>query len=254
MIPVKRQLASETYPTKWIGGLIKKARKVVTITSEPPQGWTKSSVDLEGFLSVFKSLNIKKGMMLRAYQWRNGGNGYGVVCAIPQDLPFPEPDECEVGLGDYPKSNILLPQGALKNPMEAIEGDHSMWSYIEASMFARELGEIGAMWHGMNWRAHILLDRGCINTLRRPKDVRSLEDFFKPGDLNPDDWDWVEPQPVEWRPTVIKDESSVRVVFYTYSGLGNHRIYRHADEYRVGSYCFQSEGNEIAESPGGFLF
>jgi len=251
---VQRQLASETFPTKWIAGLIKKARKVVTTASEPPQGWTKSSVDLKGFLFVFKSLNIKEGMMLRAYQWRSGGNGYGVVWAMPQDLPLPEPDECEVRSSDYPKSSVLVPQGALKDPMEAIEGDQSLWSYMEASIFARELGEIGAMWHGINWRTHILLDRGCILTLRRPTDIRSLEDFFKPIDLNPDDWNWVMSQPVEWRPTVTKGESSVTVAFYTYSGLGNHRIYRHVDEYRVGSYCFQSERTEIAERAGGFLF
>jgi hypothetical protein len=209
---------------------------------------------LKGFLSVFKSLNVKEGMMLRAYQWRSGGNGYGVICAMPQNLPFPEPDECEVGSGDYPKSTVLVPLGVLKDPMEAMEGDRSLWSYMEASIFARELGEIGAMWHGINWRTHILLDRGCIYDLRRPTDVRSLEDFFKPIDLSPDDWDWIEPQPVEWRPTVTEGESFVTVVFYTYSGLGNHRIYRHVDEYRIGSYYPQRERVEIAKRAGGFLF
>jgi hypothetical protein len=32
--------------------------------------------------------------------------------------------------------------------MDAIEGDGSAWSYLSASLFAREAAELGALWHG----------------------------------------------------------------------------------------------------------
>ena len=88
--PAQGQLVTETFPTKWVGGLMQRARKAVTLPSKRPQGWTKSTVDLKRFLAVFKSLKIKEGMVLRVYQLCSGGNGYSVVCAMPEDLPFPE--------------------------------------------------------------------------------------------------------------------------------------------------------------------
>jgi hypothetical protein len=252
-IPVQGQLLTEIFPTKWVAGLMQRARKVFTTTSEPPQGWTKMRVDLNRFLAVFKSLRIKEGRVLRAYQWCSGGNGYGVVCALPQDLPFPEPEECEITPSDYPKEFVLVPQGALNDPMEAIEGDLSLWSYMEASIFARELGEIGAMWHGINWWTHKLLDRDDFSKPSPPKDILS-PDLYAPPDLFVHNWDWLKPQPEDWRPIVKQEGDLVTVVFYTYSGHGRHRIYRHEDEYEVGSYCFDTMRIEIAERGGGFLF
>jgi len=40
------------------------------------------------------------------------------------------------------------PHGALDDFMDAIEGDGSAWSYLSASLFAREAAELGALWHG----------------------------------------------------------------------------------------------------------
>jgi hypothetical protein len=251
--PAQGQLVTETFPTKWVGGLMQRARKAFRLASEPPQGWTKMRVDFNRFLAVFKSLRIKDGRVLRAYQWCSGGNGYGVVCAMPQDLPFPEPEECEIKPSDYPKEQVLVPQGALNDPMEAIEGDLSLWSYLEASIFARELGEIGAMWHGINWWTHKLLDRDDFSKPSPPKDILS-PDLYAPPDLFVHNWDWLEPQPEDWRPIVKQEGDLVTVVFYTYSGHGRHRIYRHEDEYEVGSYCFDTMRIEIAERGGGFLF
>ena len=106
-------------------------------------------------LAVFKSLWIKDGYILRAYQFREGGNGNGVVWAMPVDAEFPEPDKCprvKDAFLEPPK-----PPAALDDVMKAIDGDGSPWSYLCASLLCRELSEFGAMWHGCSWDTHAIL-------------------------------------------------------------------------------------------------
>ena len=121
-----------------------------------PQGWSKSRVDPGKLVQIFAPLRMRKGYVLRAYVFREEGNGNGVVWAMPEDADFPAPKDCptlENHLLKAPK-----PWDALDDPMEAIEGDGSAWSYLAASLLRRELREFGAMWHGSNWATHFLLD------------------------------------------------------------------------------------------------
>ena len=112
--------------------------------------------------NCLKNLSLKPGFALRGYQFCSDGNGNGVVYAIPDGSPFPEPEECiyiqpvEVVPGvelDMPK-----PPSHLDNFMDAFEGDGTLQSYVEASMLQRELEEFGAMWHGCSWSTHDIID------------------------------------------------------------------------------------------------
>ena len=47
--------------------------------------WSRSSVDPEKLLGVFKVLRLKEGFGLLAYEFRQGGNG--VIWAVPVDAP-----------------------------------------------------------------------------------------------------------------------------------------------------------------------
>ena len=112
-------------------------------------------------LGVFTALRVKPGFVLRAYQFRSGGNGNGVVWAMPTDALLPEPSECPRLTDQFlepPK-----PPLALDDLMDAIEGDGTPWSYLSSSLFAREAQEVGAMWHGCHWSTHkiCLLGRIC---------------------------------------------------------------------------------------------
>lgn len=239
----------EVFPVKKLVQIIRRARRVAQVSFEGPEGWAKSSVDPMRLLSVFKPLRLKDGVVLRAYQFRSGGNGNGVVYAMPEDAPFPEPDECERDRRYF--LDPPVPPGALGDVMEAIEGDCSLWSYLLASLFARELAESGAMWHGCNWSTHEILGR---NPLSRPPEGSDLPQSALLADIDPRAWNWLEPEPKQWQPTVAQEGDLVTVTFYTYSGLGKEAIYRHIDRYRRQDYRFETKNIPIAEGQGGFLF
>src|SRR5690606_6300114 len=58
-------------------------------------GWSKSSTDPMRLLEVFPTLQLKPGYTLRAYTFASGGNGNGVVWAMPVNAEFPEPELCD---------------------------------------------------------------------------------------------------------------------------------------------------------------
>lgn len=241
----------EIFPTRKVVDLIRKARKAAEVPLNGPEGWSRSSVDPMGLLETFRPLRIKAGFVLRAYQFRSGGNGNGVVYAMAADLPFPEPDECEHDLQRFLEPPV--PNGALGQIMEAVEGDRSLWSYLAASILARELAEFGAIWHGCNWSTHDILGKDPISIEGRAGPRRKApHDTI--SDFDPRGWTWVEKRPTEWRPTTTVRTNSIRVVFHTYNGLGENGIYRHIDTYKRDSYCPTSQSLVLARGEGGYIF
>jgi hypothetical protein len=203
-----------------------------------PNGWSKSKIDPMKVLDAFSSLKIKKGFMLRAYQYVSNGNGNGVVWAMPEDSPFPEPNECPK-LKDT-EIECPRPSAALDDVMEAVEGDGSEFSYVSASLFAREISEFGAFWHGCSWSSHTIIDE------KSPSDEFTFEEI--------DNWDWSEEKPKEWRPSATKVSHNILVNFYTYTGLVPAGIVCHTDTFSLDSYCFISDHRMIAGSGGGYIY
>ena len=66
-----------------VNQLRRRAQRASNVTDRGPEGWSKSDVDPMALLSAFPSLHLKEGLTLRAYQFREGGNGNGVVWAMP---------------------------------------------------------------------------------------------------------------------------------------------------------------------------
>lgn len=163
---------------------------------EEPEGWSKSRTDPGKLVGLFAPLRLRKGYVLRAYVFREEGNGNGVIWAMPEDAAFPAPEDCptvENHLLKAPK-----PWDALDDPMEAIEGDGSAWSYLAASLLRRELREFGAMWHGCNWSTHFLLDDDPWKGGPPADDASPLE---RPTSTA-DQWKWLGPRPTQWGPQV----------------------------------------------------
>jgi hypothetical protein len=236
----------KTFPAKRIARVRRRASKAAKLPEDVPSGWSKSTVDPMAVLAVFKPLRTKEGYILRAYQFREGGNGNGFVWALPVDADFPDPEDCPRLQGAFlepPK-----PPDALDNVMDAIDGDGSPWSYMCASIFGREISEFGAMWHGCDWDTHRILDAD-------PWD--DDQDGQKTGLTEPmapaAEWEWVQPKPTDWRPQVVQEGNRVTVSFLTFSGQGQEAIYRHMDIYS-GSYKFEADRQEVAKGAGGFVF
>ena len=124
--------------------------------------------------------------------------------------------------------------------MEAIEGDGSEFSYVYASIFAREIFELGAYWHGCSWSSHIIVDDQYTS------DEFTMEEA--------EDWSWSEEKPRNWRPSVTKENGKAIVNFYTYTGLMPAGIVRNTDAFTNNCYCFTSKSDMIADSGGGYIY
>jgi len=237
-----------TFPVEKVQELRRRAERACQVRRKCPEGWSKSKVNPMKLLFSFPSLRLKKGLVLRAYQFQAEGNGNGIVWAMPENLSFPDPKACS-----RLKDRFLKPPrplGALDDVMEAIEGDGSPWSYLSASVFAREVAEFGAMWHGCSWSTHVILGKDPWSFPQRSARRMPLE--APSGD--PSDWRWLESKPLKWRVEVCADSSIVTVTFYTFSRLVREAIYRHLDTYKPGRYRFESDEKVIAKGPGGFIF
>jgi hypothetical protein len=193
--------------------------------------WTVDLSSAESLLELFPGLRLRRGFELRTHRSSGGSDGFGKTYAVPAGAPLSglPPD----WLADWPP-----PPQALDHLMEAIEGDESPPAYLEASLFWREAGEIGAAWHGVHWGHYKLVDSEPVPS---------------------DEWDWwddVYPdrgRPAEWRPIVEFARHGVTVQFHTFSGFGQDTIDRHRDHYQPGSWRPESVQEELATGGGGYI-
>ena len=238
-----------TFPIQEINQLRRDAEKAREVPLDGPEGWSKATFDTMKLLAIFTSLRIREDLVLRAYQFRSGGNGNGIVWAMPKNSAFPEPEDCprlENRFLEPPK-----PLESMDDLMEAIEGDGSAWSYLCASLFYREAAEYGAIWHGCDWSTYTILYNDPWAVPEVPLVYnKQLEDIFE----NSDDWKWLGQKPKKWEPSVYRSTNQVTVEFYTYSGLDRQAIYHHMDTYKPDQYQFKSDRKVIAEGPGGYVF
>ncbi len=236
-------------------------RKQLAEVSKPPrslpEGWSKSRLDPERLVAVFPALSVKPTCVLRAYLYKQGGNGNGFVWALPKDAEFPEP-------ADSPRleSHFLRPPkpfDALDDVMEAIGGDDSPLSYLQASLLRRSLKEFGAEWHGIRWGAESVLDQAPWG-----EDPSVDEDVPAARPMSTrNEWKWTTAAPNDWRPTIAWEADKVTVRFYSYTALGHaagvgerekERILLHTDAYRRRNYRPLTSDKKIAEGPHMIMF
>ncbi len=159
------------------------------------EGWQKSPVSPMEVLRLFDRLSLKEGFELVAYVFRSGLRGRGVVWAVPEGH-FPEIRECE----RLDSAGTPRPKSAV-SPSMVLDGDGSPESYIQASLFLREMEEFGALWDELEWGLHEIIDG-------------VPEGYGIPEGVDP-------------RPKVILEERPV-TEFLTVQLL-ERRIYRHFD-------------------------
>jgi hypothetical protein len=146
---MRRDAVETTFFTRaYVDRIRRKAARAADGEAEGPSG-CKSDIDPMRLLAVFPELQLRRGYILRAYRFRDDGNGNGVVWAMPAEAPFPPPEECVAEVGGF--LHPPRPAGALGDFMGALEGDRTPRSYVAASIFAREANELGALWHGCSW-------------------------------------------------------------------------------------------------------
>ncbi|MYD72703.1 MAG: hypothetical protein F4W89_18485 [Acidobacteria bacterium] len=190
-------------------------------------------------LGAFDALRLKAGFTLRAFVYREGSNGNGIIWAVPADAPPIAADECprlEDTWLQPPK-----PPGALPL-MQAIEGDGSPWSYLSASILSREAAEFGAIWHGCVWSDQTILSKPPRQV--DDPNVRDHEDKLT-EDAPLGNWTWCGAAPRTWQPTYADRGTSRQVVLHIHNAIGGEEIYRATDTYPVGSYVGQTETSAV---------
>jgi hypothetical protein len=196
-------------------------------------GWFKSHENPENIVMGFSHLRIMRGYKLRAYQYRAGGNGNGVVWAIPIDKTLPDPTE-HMEYIFKPKPDYVL-----TDFMEAVEGDRTPMSYLQASVVYHELHEFGAMWHGVSWGRDVILPDS--------QNEGSYMDCYE--------WDMLEEEPAIIEPHFYYNrEGNPVIVFYTINDIGTITLNRYIHVFSKDDYTVKVERTCIAEAGGGIIF
>lgn len=200
-------------------------------------GWSVSLIDPTDLLEVFKTLWLKDGFALHAYEFTSGDNGNGVIWAVPFDAPVLKPEECprlEDVFLEPPK-----PPGAVEL-MKAIEGDGSPWSYLSASILGREADEFGAAWHGSSWTEHTILGKP-------PWEMASLA--ASPVEV----WEGDDIALDAWKPAYREKGEAKEIVLHSYSQLETEAVYLATDTYQPGSYDFEMDVVRVCFGGGGYI-
>ncbi len=210
------------------------------------EGWRKYQGDPSNILDAFEPLSIREGYVLRTYLLRAGGNGNGITWAMPASSPFPESDNCQVDEESF--SSPPTPPEALDDFMLAIEGDNSPWSYFCASIFAREMREFGALWHGTSWGVCTVIagdDPWSEPTLQEPNEmpISSLREK----------WEWTQ-KPNNFYPSVEMVDQIVKVRFVYFSLLCVESLCQVTDTYNLEELTFKTDEVLLASGPRGMIF
>ncbi len=207
----------------------------------------------DAIIKACQNISLEEGWHLEAYHFYENGNSNTKTYALPDRkhlLPpeqafatqnLDDPLEDLPGFWPWPPS----PEYADPDVMAHIVGDDTYLSYIEASILSRELQEIGASWHGLNWGVtHIINATELTN-----EGNISSDSVTKHGILN-----WTEPEPESMEPVVCCSDSICNVTWYTWTGFNQERVSCNIDTYHRGSYVATANNSVLATGTGGFYF
>jgi hypothetical protein len=176
--------------------------------------WFISSTNPGSALMKLPGLRLKPGLRLVTYLHRTVEQGLGVTWAIPEE--FSRTYQLEKVLTQHSGSKTLpQPEGALKDLMEAVEGDRSPLSLIAASVLWRELKELGALGKACDWSHHRLIDS-------------------PPSQAH---WQWQVSPPKDLSPKVlIHPDGKAAIEFFTCRVSAPVALHQHIDQYPLAHY------------------
>jgi len=203
------------------------------------QGWNLDEGNPKKIVMGFSNIKVKSDYKLIGYRCIRGGNGNGVVWAIPKSIRSPKVDECEM-LNEY----FLCPprpRESLQDFMLAVEGDKSPLSYLQAAILKHELGEYGAAWHGVNWGQDSIL----------PWSKEKINNFGK----NKYEWVMEEEEPEIIDPHFyFNNIGDPVVVFYTINNIATVTLNEYKHIFNKQNYTMNVERKILGTAGGGILF
>ena len=200
-------------------------------------------------LDVFETLALKPEFALCAYAFRGDFGGNGRVWAVPVDSGHDaERDIASMRDNEW----MRRPPGAVPL-MQAIVGDGTPWSYLSASILAREATEFGALLHDRDWSLHTIFatppwesaDAGDAPG----SDTQAAKDDSPTGE-----WSLHAPAPDLWEPVFVEDGAIRRVTLCIHSPYWRETLYRVTDSFEGDSYEGRTEGEILSSGPDGLIF
>lgn len=210
----------------------------------PKPGWTKSINDPEEIVYSFSHLHVNEKFKLRGYHYSDGQNGNGIVWAIPANQVLPSVQECKT-LDD----NFLRPPKpdfAIDDYMEAIDGDRSPLSYLQAAICLHELDEFGAVWHGVSWGQDRILPYD-EEEFFDSGNIEGYLDSLRPGIR-------LEEIPEHLFPHFFYKNGYPVIVFHTINDIGQITVNRYTHVFRNGDYTQDVTRQEIGYGGSGIIF
>lgn len=234
-------------------GLERARRHAARLVEERPDhdGWSVDRRSAGLLVRAFSRLRLRPDLRLVTYARRDGIGGTGWTFAVPAHAETPPVEEVAAPGRFEPRS----PPGARPHFMEAVVGDGSLRSFAQASVLGREISELGAWWHGLDWSTHMLIGPSADG--RKPAVFgRSLYSVPASGIVVDEEWSWPDGPPKDWRPRAERTGNRVTVTFWSYSELGRSAVYEHRDVYgTAASLVPDSVGRRVVgEGSGGFVF
>jgi hypothetical protein len=185
-------------------------------------GYFPAPYDPNGMINAFDRLHLKSGFHIESYQHYSSGGNHACVYVVPDGNELPEKPPTKVMEAEFRnalsflegrempkkslKESILSHLSAANRPLpdfisgdvsSFIEGDCSPLSFFQASIYRREIYELGSTWHNLSWGLHNM--------------------FYSADELPQEDWTWDSHLPNECCPVIWKDDSQKwNVTFYTY--------------------------------------
>jgi len=239
---------SEYFTAKQATYIRNKIRRKIQVPEDVPPEWSRSPFDPNDLIANLPRVKLKPDYILNAYLYRAGDNGNGLIRAERQDANPSLPEWNRYPGSAYP---YKLEEGTEQQVIRALELDGSARSYLTASLLERECQEYGALWHGVNWDVHEILDD--LETGNRKLTIEDDDFAIEPPWMS--SMEWHKRRSHTFDPVVkYLSTNMILVQFFTFSELGEQAIYRHRDTYNKETGDYKTETVVIATGAGGFIF
>jgi hypothetical protein len=190
--------------------------------------WFLSVTDPAIALNRLPGLFLKSNCRLATYLYRMRDSGIGQTYALPEALGTTAYLEAAI-----PATRSLEhpphPGGALPDLMEAITGDHSLMSYLFASVLRRELEAFGSIGAHQQWHQHRFISAAPPQA----------------------SWQWRTENAPDLQPKIYQLlDGEIVVEFFSCRVYPSIAIFQHLDQYEPGSYVAQAIDRPIAFAEG----
>ncbi len=202
----------------------------------PRSPWAIDEVNPNKIVGGFSTLKLKNEYRLIAYLYLSHMGGNGFVYAIPKDDNSLTLTECDIDYDTF--LNPPRPNNALSSFMEAIDGDRTPFSYLQAAVLCHTIYEFGASGHGSSW---------SINTILPIENPNEYQIKYE--------WDMVNDEPEVVNPHFYYDENqNPVVVFFIIDDVGTIKLNEIKHTFSKDNYTMKISSRTIATAGSGIIY